>query len=466
MVVAGAPGTLSRGRYSVNEDCSVVLQTDTVGCIELSVQSMATERGYDVVQVYDGATAASPPLAVYSGVDSGPVVRSTGPSLFVHWTSDSYLTGSGWALGYSRVAAAYPSPSLWPSPSPRPSLSPRPSPSPPRVPQSASPSPNLSDICVAASPILVVSGSRGTLSRGSYGNNEDCRVVLRAASPGRIEVTLLSLSTESGWDTVRVFDGPTAAGPLLAAWSGTGVSGGPVRSTGANLTVWWTSDRSVVGAGWVLAYSLVAASAASPSPKWRSPGPFPSSSSPLPSPSVRPPVIVWPGLDCGPHGFSNGWYCQCTDGYIGALCDSPPATGEGSNQALLGLLALVALPIVAVIGGVALYLRRRPRCAARSAESGPTPDPTVGVGGGGLRAMPPLQEPAAGDGGAEEELELSCGSPGEECYDAAWVDAGLALKAAESPPSEPAPEGVPSPRPPPPLPQPAAGKSDPPPAPP
>lgn len=53
---------------------------------------------------------------------------------------------------------------------------------------------------------------------------------------------------------------------------------------------------------------------------------------------LRPPptVIVWPGLDCGPHGFSNGWYCQCTDGYIRALCDSPPATGVAgvllSNQ--------------------------------------------------------------------------------------------------------------------------------------
>lgn len=64
-----------------------------------------------------------------------------------------------------------------------------------------------------------------------------------------------------------------------------------------------------------------------------------------------------------------------------------------------------------------------PRGPRRSGPGGPPGDPTVGVGGGGLRAMPPLQEPAAGDGGAEEELELSCGSPGEECYDAAWPGA-------------------------------------------
>eukprot|EP00667_Euglena_gracilis_P007013 EG_transcript_7080 len=216
--------TLSRGHYSNNEDCQVVLQTIGPGRIEVAVLSLSTEPGYDVLAVYDGPNGNGTLLGNWSGnVSGGVTVLSRGRSVTVRWTSgqDGIVTGTGWVLAYKLV--------------------------------------DQDDICVADTPTLVTPTYFSSFSHGNYYSNEDCQVVLQSFFPGRIEVAVLSLFTEPGVDVLAVYEGPTANGPLLGNWSGEVSGGVAVRSRGSSVTVRWTSGQNSIftGAGWVLAYKLV-----------------------------------------------------------------------------------------------------------------------------------------------------------------------------------------------------------------
>eukprot|EP00667_Euglena_gracilis_P032768 EG_transcript_51277 len=102
-------------------------------------------------------------------------MQSTGTSLTVQCTSDGAVTGSGWVLAYSLV--------------------------------------EQDDICNPAARIEAYPYPK-YLSRGNYSNSEDCQVVLQAYVLGRIEVAVLSLSTDQGFDVLAVYDGPNGNGTL------------------------------------------------------------------------------------------------------------------------------------------------------------------------------------------------------------------------------------------------------------
>eukprot|EP00667_Euglena_gracilis_P023723 EG_transcript_26930 len=202
IVVGGPPRFVGCGNYSNNRDCQVVLQGATLsslGWIVLTVLPLSTDPVADnFLEVHDGPTANGTLLATSHGTGyNGSTMQSTGTSLTVRCTSDGSATGAGWLLAYSLV--------------------------------------EQDDICNAA--WITADSYPKYLSRGNYSNNEDCRVVLHAYSPGRIEVKLLSLSTEQGLDVLAVYDGPTANGTLLGSWSGNVSGGVAVRSRGSSVTV-------------------------------------------------------------------------------------------------------------------------------------------------------------------------------------------------------------------------------------
>lgn len=95
---------------------------------------------------------------------------------------------------------------------------------------------------------FVDSGSVG----GNYGNNENTTTLICPTNPGDlVTVTFTSFNLESNWDFLRVYDGNSAAAPLLGTYSGTTLPPAITASSiNGCLTFVFTSDVSGTRAGW------------------------------------------------------------------------------------------------------------------------------------------------------------------------------------------------------------------------
>jgi hypothetical protein len=79
-----------------------------------------------------------------------------------------------------------------------------------------------------------------------YSDNTDCRWHIKSSVEGALTITLsfTSLSTESGWDFVEVYDGDKISSKRLLKASGT-TKPSDVTSTGNNLLVRFTADSMI-----------------------------------------------------------------------------------------------------------------------------------------------------------------------------------------------------------------------------
>ena len=93
---------------------------------------------------------------------------------------------------------------------------------------------------------------------GNYANNSNGFSVINPATAGNNVQISGTISTESGWDFVRIYNGVGIGGTLL--WSGSGSLTVPlITSTTGPLTVQFTSDGTVNSSGFALTYSCVPA---------------------------------------------------------------------------------------------------------------------------------------------------------------------------------------------------------------
>lgn len=90
---------------------------------------------------------------------------------------------------------------------------------------------------------------------GNYANNENITTVIAPANPGQaVTVTFTSFNTESGYDYLKVYNGPNATYPALHTgngFSGTTLPGSFTATTESGaLTFVFTSDFSGTRSGW------------------------------------------------------------------------------------------------------------------------------------------------------------------------------------------------------------------------
>ncbi|RZK26479.1 MAG: hypothetical protein EOO43_02700 [Flavobacterium sp.] len=90
---------------------------------------------------------------------------------------------------------------------------------------------------------------------GNYLANENITTVITPTAGNLVTVTFNSFSTESGWDFLKVYDGPNASSPALhtgSGFSGSTAVPGPFTSThpSGKLTFVFTSDGSTQSSGW------------------------------------------------------------------------------------------------------------------------------------------------------------------------------------------------------------------------
>lgn len=87
---------------------------------------------------------------------------------------------------------------------------------------------------------------------GNYLDNENFTMTFYPASPGAVILAAFTaFSTETGYDFLRIYDGPGTESPLTGTYNGTNGPGTIAATTASGaLTFNFTSDYSVVRPGW------------------------------------------------------------------------------------------------------------------------------------------------------------------------------------------------------------------------
>lgn len=98
----------------------------------------------------------------------------------------------------------------------------------------------------------------GTFTDGSGNSNyldyADCIWSIQPSGANTVTVTFPQFSTEAGYDSVMVYDGPDETYPVLMTWWGNTLPPAITSSEGA-LTVRFISDESIQAPGWTANYS-------------------------------------------------------------------------------------------------------------------------------------------------------------------------------------------------------------------
>ncbi|XP_031795774.1 cubilin [Sarcophilus harrisii] len=96
--------------YNNRADCSWIIQAPD-STVELNILSMDIESyqscSYDKLVIRDGDNHVAPELAVLCGREVPGPIRSSGEYLFIHFTSDSSVTGAGFNASFHKSCGGY-----------------------------------------------------------------------------------------------------------------------------------------------------------------------------------------------------------------------------------------------------------------------------------------------------------------------------------------------------------------------
>jgi hypothetical protein len=214
----------SGGNYSNNASFTHTICGTPGNCVRVAFSSFQLESGFDFLSIYDGPTTGAPLIGTYSGTTSPGTVTSTSGCLTFRFTTDGSVTYTGWAATITCIPCGG-GPCL----------------------------PNIGN-CTAnvCSGSFFDTGGAG----GNYGTNESFTQTICSNSGNCVQVNFSSFQTESGFDLLTIYDGPTTASPVLGTFSGN-ANPGTVTSTTGCLTFRWVTDGTVVMAGWQATISCV-----------------------------------------------------------------------------------------------------------------------------------------------------------------------------------------------------------------
>ncbi|MCS6990744.1 MAG: CUB domain-containing protein [Chitinophagales bacterium] len=224
---SGGPGY----DYTNNENGTITFHSSVSGmCIQFSFFLFNVQEGNDYLYVYDGPDATYPLIGTYTRIGSPGTFSSSLGSITFRFTSNSSQTRIGWGATISLV-----------------------------------PSMPVYDIKNSHTQTISTCGAifyDSGLSSGNYAANELYWVTFSSSSGNCIQALLyapagtsIPSSAINTGDTLRVYDGPSTASPLIAAYySG---SKTPTRwlSSSGSLTFRFRSNASNHGSGWTIILS-------------------------------------------------------------------------------------------------------------------------------------------------------------------------------------------------------------------
>ena len=94
-------------------------------------------------------------------------------------------------------------------------------------------------------------------NNGNYANNQTLTMTFCSSQPGTcIRLSFTNFDVENTYDYLYVYNGSSAAAPLIGTYTGT-VGPGVVTGTGGCITIVFTSDITVTNPGWAATISCV-----------------------------------------------------------------------------------------------------------------------------------------------------------------------------------------------------------------
>jgi len=114
----------------------------------------------------------------------------------------------------------------------------------------------VSSGCSGTQTFTATSGNISDGSGGSnYGNNLDCKWLIKPTGQGTITLSFVSFETENNFDWVKVYDGETTSAPLLGTFSGS-ILPLPITSSSNKMLIHFKTDASQTKSGWTAQYVL------------------------------------------------------------------------------------------------------------------------------------------------------------------------------------------------------------------
>jgi len=210
------------GNYVDNLDVFQTICSLTGECISLTFTSFGTEACCDELTIYEGVDQTGTVLGIYAGTNNPGVVTGTSTSngcVTLYFNSDVSITNIGFSANISCV------------------------PCPPVIIMGDNGSP---DITSCGGVITDPGGG------ANYPANSNITQTICSGTADCISLTFTEFNTEVGVDILTVYDGPTAAGALLAQFSGTNAAGQNAQSSiasGGCMTLVFVSNATNNNAG-------------------------------------------------------------------------------------------------------------------------------------------------------------------------------------------------------------------------
>lgn len=206
--------------YPLNQECTWLIRSPD-STVELNLLSLDIEDypmcSFDSLVIRDGASSLSPILATLCGHDLPGSIHSTGDSMYIHFTSDSSVSGRGFNASYSRGCGG------------------------------------------------LLHTNRGVLSSPRYPQNylpaQNCAWHVMVTPGFRVSLTFQSPFQVQGYGThcstgdyLEVRNGPDSSAPLLGERLCGATPPNPLQTTDNHLFISFVSDASIEGSGFKLVF--------------------------------------------------------------------------------------------------------------------------------------------------------------------------------------------------------------------
>lgn len=218
--------------YANNAACAFTARAPLGAVVTLNVTAWASAGAGDVLTVYDGPSPAYPVLGAWAGAQRPPAnVTGSAQALHAVWTTDAAGVAGGWAARVDFVA-------------------------PPVITGCAQGAGVSSSASLNASGAWLASAPGG----GAHGAVGACAFLLTAPPASAVRLAFARFTT-AGADFWRVYDGASAAAPLVLQASGATL---PAGVTSSDRFLFVTFTAATPAAGVLAQASFFAASSCAP----------------------------------------------------------------------------------------------------------------------------------------------------------------------------------------------------------
>jgi len=211
--------------YKASSNCSWLLKPENpeITNITLEFIRLETEEGSDLISVYDGESQNAPLIGTFSGSVNPAKIFSSGPALFLTFTTNELIENQGWLASFYGFTLPF------------------------------------------CDGIFVADAAGGEIEDGSkildYSNNANCEWLIDPVIPatdsiGRIHLNFHLFDVAPG-DTLYIFDGSNSNAPLLGKYSGTSLPP-DVESSSDKVFLNFKTNTDTVAAGWNIIYWPIA----------------------------------------------------------------------------------------------------------------------------------------------------------------------------------------------------------------